>query len=346
MADLLRGTLPLRLVAAVCFFYLLVSSVSAQERIPLVGTGSNVPSTLYGAWAEQFNTKNPAVQVRYLSMSTMEGIQNVSKGTGDFGGGEVPLTDEQMHGGKVTLIQIPSVLVGIVPVYNLSGQPQLRFSGKVLAEIFLGEIKNWHDPAIAKLNPGVTLPDLPIKVVHRSGGKGSNYIFTDFLSKTDPAWQSKVGKSPSPEWPVGEEANRGEDMVAKVANTLGAIGYVELNFARHSALGYAEVENAAGNFVRATPASLTLSCEAMEKSIKDDFRVSLANGPGKDSYPIASFTWLYVPVSGLAPERSKALKQFLAWALGDGQGIARAQGYATLPPGILERARAKVNSIP
>jgi phosphate transport system substrate-binding protein len=346
MADLLRGTLPPRLLAAVCFLCLLVSPAGAQEKISLVGSGSNVPSSLYGAWAEQFNGKNPAVQVRYLSMSTMDGIQNVSKGTGDFAAGEIPLSEEQMHGGKVTLIQIPSVLVGIVPIYNLPGQPQLRFSGKVLALIFLGEIKNWHDPAIAKLNPGVTLPDLPIKVVHRSSGKGSNYMFTDFLSKTDPTWQSKIGKSPSPEWPVGEEANRGEDMVAKVANALGAIGYVELNFARHSTLGYAEVENAAGNFVRATPASLTLSCEAMEKSIKDDFRVSLANGPGKDSYPIASFTWLYVPVSGLAPDRSKALKQFLDWALGDGQAIAKNMGYATLPAGVLEKARAKVNTVP
>jgi phosphate transport system substrate-binding protein len=346
MKNLVRGTLPLRLIAAVCFLCLFVSPVGAQEKISLVGSGSNVPSALYGAWSEQFNTKNPAVQMRYLSMSTMEGIQNLSKGTGDFAAGEIPLTDEQMHGAKVALIQIPSVLVGIVPIYNLPGQPQLRFSGKLLSQIFLGEIKNWHDPAISKLNPGVTLPDLPIKVVHRSGGKGSNYMFTDFLSKTDPAWQSKIGKSASPEWPVGEEANRGEDMVAKVANTLGAIGYVELNFARHSTLGYAEVENAAGNFVRATPASLTASCGAMEKSIKDDFRVSMANGPGKDSYPIASFTWIYVPVSGLAPDRSHALKQFLEWALAGGQEVARTQGFATLPAGVLEKARAKVNTVP
>jgi phosphate transport system substrate-binding protein len=238
------------------------------------------------------------------------------------------------------------VVVGLVPIYNLSGQPQLRFSGKVLSQIFLGTIKNWRDPAIAKQNPGVSLPDLPIKIVHRSPGKGSNYIFTEFLSKSDAEWQSKIGKSPSPTWPLGEDANRGEDMVAKVAATLGAIGYVELNFARHSELGYAEVENPAGKFVKATPASLTASCSAMEKTIKDDFRVSLTNGPGKDSFPIASFTWLYVPVSGLAPERSKALKQFLAWALGDGQEIAKTMGYATLPAGLLEKARAKVKTVP
>ena len=346
MSFLVRGTLLPRLSAAVCFVFLLVSPVGAQEKISLVGSGSNVPSSLYAAWSTQFNGKNAAVQVRYLSMSTMDGIQNVSKGTGDFAAGEIPLSEEQMHGSKVTLIQIPSVLVGLVPIYNLTGQPQLRLSGKVLAQIFLGTIKNWRDPAIAKLNPGVSLPDLSIKVVHRSGGKGSNYIFSEYLSKSDAEWKSKIGTSPSPAWPVGEEANRGEDMVAKVAATMGAIGYVELNFARHSELGYAEVENAAGNFARATPESLTASCAAMEKSIKEDFRVSLTNGPGKDSYPIASFTWLYVPVSGLAPERSRALKQFLEWALGDGQEVAKSMGYATLPAGVLEKARAKVKTVP
>jgi phosphate transport system substrate-binding protein len=347
MKNLVRGFLPPRVVTAVLFLLVLVSPVvGAQEKISLVGSGSNVPSSLYGAWAEQFNSKNSAVQMRYLSMSTIDGIANVSKGTGDFAAGEIPLSEEQMHGSKVTLIQIPSVVVGLVPIYNLAGQPQLRFSGKLLSQIFLGTIKNWRDPAIAKLNPGVSLPDLPIKVVHRTGGKGSNYIFSEYLSKSDAEWKSKIGTSPSPAWPLGEDANRGEDMVAKVAATLGAIGYVELNFARHSELGYAEVENPAGKFVRAAPASLTASCAAMEKSIKDDFRVSLTSGPGKESYPIASFTWLYVPVSGLAPERSKALKQFLEWALGDGQELAKTMGYATLPTGLVEKARAKVKSVP
>ena len=186
---------------------------------------------------------------------------------------------------------------------------------------------------------------MPIKIVHRSAGKGSNYIFTEFLSKSDPAWQSKIGKSPSPAWPLGDEANRGEDMVAKVAATQGAIGYVEASFARHAVLGYGDVENPAGQFVRATPASLAASCAAMEKTMKDDFRVSMTNAPGKESYPIASFTWLYVPVSGLAPERARALKQFLEWAFGEGQEIAKMQGYAPLPGSVAERARAKVKSL-
>jgi len=341
-------TLPLRLPATASFLILslFVLPAAAQEKIALVGSGSNVPSPLYAVWSEAFNKSSAAVSVRYVSMSTVEGIQNVSKGTGDFAGGEIPLNEEQMHGGQRTVIEIPSVIVGLVPVYNLPGGTQLRFSGKVLSQIFMGEIKNWKDPQIAKLNPGVSLPDLPIKVVHRSAGKGSNYIFTEFLSKSDPAWQSKIGKSPSPAWPLGEEANRGEDMVDKVAKSQGAIGYVEASFARHAALGYGDVENTAGQFIRATPASLTASCAAMEKTMKDDFKVSMTNAPGKDSYPIASFTWLYVPVSGLAPERARALKQFLEWALDQGQAVAKDQGYAPLPPGVLEKARAKVKSIP
>lgn len=341
-----RGTLPPRSIAAACLFLLSGVTLFAQDKVSLVGSGSNVPSPLYLVWSEAFNKANTAAQVRYVSMSTVQGIELVSKGTGDFGAGEIPLTEEQMHGGKAALIQIPTVIVGLVPVYNLPGKPQLRFSGKVLSQIFLGDIKNWHDPQIARLNPGVTLPDLAISIVHRSGGKGSNYIFTEFLSKSDPAWQSKIGRSASPSWPVGEEANRGEDMVAKVAATSGAIGYVEAAFARHSALGYGEVENPAGQSVAATPASLTAACAAMEKSMKDDFRLSMVDAPGRGSFPIASFTWLYVPVSGLAPERSRALKQFIEWALTDGQEIARSQGYATLPRAVAEKALARVKAIP
>jgi phosphate transport system substrate-binding protein len=322
------------------------TAARSQNAVALVGSGSNVPSPLYAVWTEEFNKKNTGVSTRYVSMSTMQGIELLSHGTGDFAAGEVPLSDEQMHGGKVQLTSIPSVIIALVPVYNLPGKPQLRLSGKVLSGIFMGSVKTWKDPRITKLNPGVSLPDLPIKVVHRTAGKGSNYIFSDFLSKTDPDWKSKIGVSPSPAWPVGDEANRGEDMIAKVAAQEGSIGYVEASFARHSALGYADVENASGEFVRATPATIAASCAAAEKGMRDDFRVSMTYVAGKDAYPISSFTWLYLPESGLAPERSKALKQFLNWALSDGQEIARTQGYATLPPSIVTKARSKVNSLP
>ena len=324
---------------------LFAASDAAQSKISLVGSGSNVPINLYSAWTDEFNKKNASIQVRYLSMSTMEGIRQISEGSGDFAAGEIPLSQEQMHGGKVSLVQLPTVIVGIVPIYNLPGTPDLYFSGEVLAQIYLGTIKNWKDSRVAKLNPGASLPDLPIEVVHRTPGKGSNYIFSDFLSKTSPEFRAQVGRSASPKWPVGMEANRGEDMVEKVSAHPGAIGYVELNFARRSDIGYGSVQNSAGRFVRATPDTITAACKAVEKSIPADFNVSMTEAPGKNSYPIASFTWIYVPASGAPAERSHAVKQFLSWGLSDGQEMARGMGYATLPTGILSKAKATLNSV-
>src|SRR5579864_3132741 len=190
-----------------------------------------------------------------------------------------------MRDSKIALT-IPTALVAIVPIYNLPGNPELNFSGALLAEIYLGTVKNWNDPQIAHLNPTVELPDLPVSVVHRSPGKGSNFIFTDFLSKTSPRFRAEVGKSPSPHWPVGSEADRGQDMVKTVASRRGAIGYVDLGFVRNSGVGYGRVENAAGHFVRAITASIEAACTALERSLPDDFRLDVINAPGKDSYPM------------------------------------------------------------
>ena len=324
---------------------LFAASDAAQSKISLVGSGSNVPINLYSAWTDEFNKKNASIQVRYLSMSTMEGIRQISEGSGDFAAGEIPLSQQQMHGGKIPLVQLPTVIVGIVPIYNLPGTPDLYFSGEVLAQIYLGTIKNWKDSRIIKLNPGASLPDLAIAVVHRTQGKGSNYIFSDFLSKTNPEFRAQVGKSASPKWPIGIEANRGEDMVEKVSSHTGAIGYVELNFARRSDIGYGRVKNPAGAFIRATADTIIAACKAVEKSIPADFNISMTDAPGKNSYPIASFTWIYLPASGALSERSRAVKQFLNWGLSDGQEMARGMGYAVLPPGILSKAKATLNSV-
>jgi len=331
--------------AVLAVTFCLSPSVRAQGAISLVGSGSNVPTPLYSVWTDEFNKKDSKTQVRYLSMSTMEGIKQISSGSGDFAAGEVPLTHEQMQSGKVSLIQIPTVLVGIVPIYNLPGNPEVNFSGEVLAHIFMGTITNWKDPRIAKLNPSLKMPDLQIAVVHRTPGKGSNYILTDYLSKNSPEFRSQIGQTPSPNWPVGVDANRGEDMVAKVAAIQGAVGYVELNFARRSDIGYGAVLNPAGKFVRATPTSILAACKSMAGSIPNDFRVSLVDAPAKDAYPIASFTWIYLPTSGLSAERAHALKQFLGWALEDGQTIARGLGYATLPGPIQSKAQSTLHSL-
>jgi phosphate transport system substrate-binding protein len=319
--------------------------LAAQQAISLAGSGSNVPSPLYAAWTGQYEKLHQNVQVKYLQLGTSESIKEIGQGVGDFGGGEIPLTDAQMQKGKHPLVQFPTVLVAIVPIYKLPGDHELKFSGELLADIFLGNIKNWKDARIAKLNPGVELPDLPIAVVHRSSGKGSNYILTDFLSKTSAEWKSRIGKGASPNWPVGIDTNRSEDMVAKVSTTPGAIGYVELNYAKRKDIGYGSVQNAAGRFVRATQASIAAACTVNEKNIQADFGASLTNAEGKESYPLVSFTRIYAASSGMEPARSQALKEFWNWALTDGQETASSLGYTVLPAGIATKARETLNSI-
>lgn len=327
------------------FGVMVASPMLAQENISLVGSGSNLAGSLYTEWTTEFEKQHPGVQVRYLPLGTSQSIHEIREGTGDFGGGEIPLTDAQKHGGKYPLIQFPTVLVAIAPIYKLPGKPELRFSGELLAEIYLGDIKNWNDPRIAKLNPGITLPDLEIVVIHLSGVKGSNFILSDFLSRTSTKWKSKIGKSASPSWPVGVETNRSEGMVTKVSATPGAIGYVEVTYAKRKDIGYGSVQNSAGQFVKAGVPGILAACAASEKSMPEDLGASLTNAPGRDSYPLASFTWIYVPLNGLSAGRSRALKEFWIWALSDGQEIAGGLGYAQLPPGIASKAKQAISSI-
>ncbi len=314
-----------------------------QNAIALVGSGSNLPSPLYSHWTEEFNKLSANVQVRYMSTGTVKGIEDISRGVGDFAAGEVPMSDEQLSAAKSPILQIPTVLVAIVPIYHLPGvQSGLRFSGSVLADIFLGNIKTWDDPRITENNRSLALPHLNIAVVHRTEGKGSNYIFTDFLSKVSSKWRSEIGKTPSPAWPVGTAANRGEDMMEKVKSTPGAIGYIELGFTENDkGVAVGLVQNSAGNFVSATEASIVAAYRSLEKSLPADFRASLTNASGKDAYPITSFTWLYVPVRSTELERSAALANYLEWALTTGQQSAERHGYTPLPASLAPKVLAK-----
>ena len=317
-----------------------------QNAIALVGSGSNLPTPLYSHWNEEYNKLSPRVQVRYLSTGTMKGIDDISRGVGDFAAGEVPLSDEQLKAATRPILQIPTVLVAIVPIYHIPGVKGLRFSGPVLAEIFLGSIKNWDDPRIKEINPGQSLPHLDIAVVHRTEGKGSNYILTDFLSKTSQKWRAEIGKTPSPAWPVGIGTSRGEDMMEAVKNTPGAIGYVELGFIQNdSSVAAGLVQDAAGKFIGATQTSIDAASHSMEKSISADFRVSLTNASGNDAYPIVSLTWLYVPEKSNDSERSKALANYLEWVLTTGQQSAETHGYTPLPASLAQKVLAKVRSL-
>jgi len=333
--------------AIVLFLICFTVAAYSQNLIALVGSGSNLPTPLYSHWVEEYNKLSPGVQVRYLSTGTVKGIEDISRGVGDFAAGEVPMSDEQLKSAKNPIMHIPTVLVAIVPIYHVPGiRGNLRFSGPVLSEIFLGTIKNWNDPQLKELNPGQILPNLKIAVVHRTEGKGSNYIFSDYLSKTSAKWRSQIGKTPSPAWPVGISANRGEDMLEKVKSTSGAIGYIEMGFTTNdSSIGVGHVQNASGKFIGATQASIAAAYHSAEKSIPADFRVSLTNISGNDTYPIVSFTWLYVPEKSADPERSRALANFLEWVLSMGERSAEQHGYTPLPASLAPKVLVKVHSI-
>lgn len=312
-----------------------------QAQVVLVGSGSTVPATLYNRWSQEHGKLSQNVQMRYLPVGTSEGIKQISHGTGDFGAGEDRLTDKESK--EDGLISLPVVLIAIVPIYNLPDFHQdLRLSGEVLAAIFLGEVKVWNAPQIAKLNPDVTLPNLSIKVVNRPPGKGSNYVFTDFLSKVNAKFRAEIGVTPSPRWPVGEPAERSSDMAEKVKNNAGTIGFVEYQYAVKSSISQAEVLNAAGKFVRASGASIAAACRALEAPKWDNFSASLADAPGADSFPITSFSWIYLRNKVSDSARTTALWDLLDWIYSDGQQYAAQEGYAELPAPMLAALKKKV----
>jgi len=315
----------------------------AQETVVLVGTGSSVPVPLYNRWAQEYDKRNSKIQMRYVPMGTSEGIKQISHGSGDFAAGEALLTATEQREGS--LMELPAVLIGIVPIYNLPDVQELRLSGEVLAGIFLGDVKTWNAPQISKLNPGMTLPNLPIHVIHRPAGKGSNYVFTDFLSKASSKFRAQIGITPSPNWPVGVPAERSSDMAERVKTDPGSIGYVELQYAVKGNISQAAVQNSAGKFVTASAQSIAAACEAIEKPRWNRFAVSLIDAPAADAFPITSFTWIYLRTTSADSARATALGDFLNWVYTDGQQFAVQEGYSELPPRLLATVRKRIKDI-
>jgi len=316
----------------------------AQNAVVLVGSGSSVPAPLYNRWAQEFGKRNPNIQMRYLPVGTSEGIKEISRGAGDFGAGEAQLTDAQRKEGE--LIELPVVLIGIVPIYNLPDvHGELRLSGEVLAGIFLGDVKTWNAPQIAKLNPEMTLPSLPIQVINRPAGKGSNYVFTDFLSKVSSKFRTQIGTTPSPNWPVGESAERSSDMADKVKKNAGSIGYVEYQYAVKGNIPQAAVLNPGGKFVKASTESIAAACKAVEAPRWNGFSASLTNAPGADTFPITSFSWIYLRIKSADAARAAAIGDLLDWIYKEGQQFAGQEGYSELPAPLLEAVRKKAKEV-
>ena len=320
--------------------------VCSQEKIVLVETGSSMPEPLYKNWIDEFHKQQPATDIRYMATGSAESARNVLSGAGDFGGGDAPIPEAQLRAEGKSVVELPAVLIGIVIIFELPDvKGELKLTGPVLANIFLGKIKTWNDPAIAKLNPEMNLPELPIQVLHRNEGKGSNYILSDYLAKVSPEFLAVAGRGESPKWPVGQAFQRSQDLVAKLRGTPGAIGYTELNLAASSAVRVASIKNAAGEFVKPSANSIAAAATASGSKMTNDFRVSLTNAPGKESYPISSFTWLYVPAVAKDPGRGSTVASYLKWVYTSGQKIAQEKGYAILPPEVLEKVVAKASTI-
>ncbi len=333
--SLARTTFALGLVFLPPLF---ASSTLAQQTLVVVGVGSTVPAPLYAAWSQEYGKQHTGVQIRYVPLGAEEGIKQVSRGTGDFSAGELPLSEKERD--RDHLVEVPVAIIAIVPIYNVPNvQQELRLSGEVLAEIYLGSVKNWRSPQISKLNPGAELPDLPIKVVQRPAGKGSNYVFTDFLSKSNARFRSQIGTSLSPKWPVGEPAERSADMAAKVKNEIGSIGFVEYQYAAKNGIRQALVLNPAGKFVKASSRTLVAACESVEAPEWHRLTASLVNARGADSYPLTSFTWAYFPAKSSDPARASAIVNLFSWIYSEGQAIAEQQGYTGLPSQLVSEAR-------
>src|SRR5947209_3758155 len=330
----------LRLLAAIVCLTVLCS---AEEN--LNGAGATFPYPIYSKWFNEYHKAHPDVQINYQSIGSGGGIKQLQAKTVDFGASDGPMSDEQLAATSFKVLHVPTVLGAVVPTYNVPGvSSDLKFSGDVLADIFLGKVKKWNDPRLARANPGVKLPDTDIIVVHRSDGSGTSYIFTDFLSKISDEWKTKVGKNASVNWPAGLGAKGNEGVAGQVKQTEGSIGYVELIYALQNKMSYGSVQNPAGQFVKASLDSVTAAAASV-KEMPEDFRVSITNAPGKTAYPIASFTWLLVPTDWSDNGKEDAFVTILTWMINEGQGMTSALNYAPLPKPVVAKIKARIKDI-
>ena len=302
------------------------------------GAGATFPNPIYSKWFAEYNKIHPEVRINYQSIGSGGGIRQLTNRTVFFGASDGPMTDEQIKAAPGKVVHLPTVLGGVVPVYNLAGvSGELRFNGPLLADIYLGKVRKWNDPALAKENPGVKLPATDITVVHRSDGSGTTYIWADYLAKVSPDWKQKVGVATSVNWPVGVGGKGNEGVAGLVKQTPGSIGYVELIYATQNDIAYGSVKNAAGKYVRASLQSVTAAAAGAAASMPDDFRVSITDAPGPDAYPIASFTWILLYEKPTDPARGRQMVDFMKWALTDGQRFAGELGYAPLPATVVQK---------
>ena len=337
---------PRTLALAAACAVALATGVAAQQTMQLNGAGATFPYPIYSKWFDEYHKTHPAVQINYQSIGSGGGIRQITNQTVFFGATDGPMTNDQLLAAPSKILHFPTVLGAVVPVYNIPGvTAELKFSGPVLADIFLGKIAKWNDNAIKALNPGVTLPNTDITVVHRSDGSGTTYIFVDFLAKVSEEWKKKAGVATAVNWPTGVGGKGNEGVAGLVAQTPGSIGYVELIYALQNKTSYGSVKNMAGEFVKADVASVTAAAAEASTQMPADFRVSITNAPGKGVYPISSFTWLLLYENPKDKAQAKVMVDFVKWALADGQKFAAGLGYAPLPDAVIKQELAALAKI-
>jgi phosphate transport system substrate-binding protein len=320
-------------------------AMPVMGQITLNGAGATFPNPMYSKWFSEYHKIHTDVQVNYQPIGSGGGIRQVTAGTVDFGASDMPMTDKQLQESKTKILNIPTVLGAVVPAYNIPGVTgEVKFTPEVLAGIFLGKISKWNDKAITSPNPGVNFPDKEIIVVHRSDGSGTSFIFTDYLSKVSSEWKSQVGSDTSVKWPIGMGGKGNEGVAGEVRQLSGAIGYVELIYAVQNNIPYGSMQNSSGAFVKASLESVTAAAASAPK-MPPDFRVSITNPPGKDAYPISSFTWLLIPAQSKDPAKGKILADFLSWMVTDGQTMAAALSYAPLPDTVVAKVKEAIKQI-
>src|SRR5438093_1791598 len=343
---------PLR-VLAIGFAGTIIASVvgctggpTGSSEVGLQGAGATIPNPIYQKWFSEYNKITPNAKFNYQSIGSGGGIKQISARTVDFGGSDAPMKDEELKAAPGEILHIPTVLGADVVTYNLPGvQAELKFTPEAIVGVFMGMIKKWNDPAIASINPGVSLPASDITVVHRSDASGTSYVWTDYLSKVSPEWKQKIGTGTQVAWPAGVGAKGNEGVTGQVKQTPNSLGYVELIYAEQNNLSFASVKNSAGDFIKPSLDSITAAAAGAANQLPDDLRVSITNASGKDAYPISSFTYFLVYKNQDNEAKGKALVAFLWWAIHDGQQYARQLHYAPLAPEVVQKAERKIRSI-
>jgi phosphate transport system substrate-binding protein len=321
---------------------MLIGQTHAQTLIN--GAGSTFDYPAFAKWIEAYGQHDSDARINYQSLGSGAGQKQLLNQTVAFGASDAPMTDDAMSQAPGKILHIPVLAGGVAIIYNLPGSPKLKVDSDVIADIYLGNITKWNDPKIGVLNPGLSLPALPIVPVHRSDGSGTTFICSDYLSAVNPMWAKTVGIGTSVRWPnVGVGAKGSEGVAGQVKQLPGAVGYAELAYADQNKIPYAEVKNAAGNFVSPTPASV--SAALANAKIPDDFRFSMVNAPGENAYPIAGASWVLVYQQQQDAERAKKLVAFLKWAVTDGQKISATLDYAPLPENVQRRVLDLIGSI-